>query len=81
MTLPNTAVVGNRAPKINITADFDKLLSGKINTITLKSGTGMDDNATPNIHTADQMVKFVDNLGGNGTSDITGMFSVGSVEN
>lgn len=81
LTLPNTAVVGNRAPKINITADFDKLLSGKINTITLKSGTGMDDNATPNIHTADQMVKFVDNLGGNGTSDITGMFSVGSVEN
>lgn len=28
-----------------------------------------------------QMVKFVDNLGGNGSSDVTGMFSVTSVEN
>ncbi len=75
------AVVGRKAPKINIKADFDKLLSGKTNTIKLKSGTGMDDNATPNIHTADQMLKFVDNLGGNGKSDITGMFSVESVQN
>ncbi|MBK1439883.1 hypothetical protein JHJ32_07805 [Parapedobacter sp. ISTM3] len=81
LDLPANAVVGQNAPRITVNADFDKLLSGKINTITLSSGTGMDDNATPSIHTADQMVKFVDNLGGNGSSDVTGMFSVDKVEN
>ncbi len=72
--------VGKGAPKITIRADFDKLLSGKTGTIKLTSGAGMTDNATPNIHTAVQMVKFVDNLGGNGSSDISGMFSVERVE-
>lgn len=81
LNLTTNAVVGSAAPKIKIKADFDKLLSGKTNTITLSTGTGMSDNATPNIHTAAQMVKFVDNLGGNGSSDITGMFSVTAVEN
>jgi len=81
LNLTTNAVVGSKAPKIKIKADFDKLLSGKINTITLSTGTGDNDNATPNVHTATQMVKFVDNLGGNGSSDITGMFSVTSVEN
>ncbi|VTR35110.1 MbnP family protein [Sphingobacterium thalpophilum] len=81
LTLPTNAVVGRNAPRITINADFDKLLSGKTNTIKLTSGTGMNDNATPNIHTAVQMVKFVDNVGGNGSSDMTGMFSIGSVNN
>lgn len=80
LDLPKNAVVGSKAPKINIKADFDKLLSGASN-ITLSTGTGMGDNATPNIHTAVQMVKFVDNLGGNGTSDQKGMFTISSVEN
>src|SRR5690606_12952614 len=81
LDLPQNAVVGVKAPKIIIKADFDKLLSGNTNTITLSTGTGMNDNATPNIHTAVQMVKFVDNLGGNGTSDLKGMFSIINVEN
>jgi len=81
LDLVNLASVGKNAPKITIKADFDKLLSGKTNTIKLTTGTGMADNATPNIHTAVQMVKFVDNLGGNGTSDISGMFSIENVEN
>lgn len=76
LNLPNIAVVGSSSPKITIKADFDKLLSGKINTIKLGAG-----NATPNIHTADQMVKFVDNLGGDGTSDSSGMFSIEDVTN
>jgi len=80
LDLPQNAVVGNKTPKINIKADFDKLLSGNSNTITLSSGEGMDDNATPNIHTALQMVKFVDNIGGNGTADNKGMFSIINVE-
>lgn len=80
LDLPNNAVVGSSSPRIVIKADFDQLLSGKSNTIKLSTGTGMNDNATPNIHTAVQMVKFVDNLGGNGTSDISGMFSVVSVK-
>lgn len=81
LDLPVNAVVGSKAPKINIKADFDKLLSGASNSITLSTGTGMGDNATPNIHTAVQMVKFVDNIGGNGTTDNKGMFSVLNVEN
>jgi len=81
LNLGTNAMVGRNAPKITIKADFDKLLSGKTNTIKLTSGTGMNDNATPNIHTAVQMTKFVDNLGGDGSSDITGMFSIESVEN
>ncbi|MFV0530677.1 MAG: MbnP family protein [Flavobacteriales bacterium] len=76
LNLTTNAIVGNNAPKINIRADFDHLLSGKTHTITLGSG-----NATPNIHTAANMVQFVDNLGGNGTSDLTGMFSISNVEN
>lgn len=76
LALPANAVVGKNAPRITINADFDKLLSGKTNTITLGAG-----NATPSVHTAANMVLFVDNLGGNGSSDITGMFSVSSVEN
>ncbi|AZA93941.1 hypothetical protein EG343_16145 [Chryseobacterium nakagawai] len=81
LDLSQHAIVGSKAPKIIIKADFDKLLTGKINTIVLVTGTGSDGNATPNIHTANQMVKFVDNLGGNGSSDISGMFSVSAVEN
>lgn len=81
LDLPVNAIVGNKVPKIIIKADFDKLLSGTSNTITLSTGTGMGDNATPNIHTAVQMIKFVDNLGGNGTTDLKGMFSVLNVEN
>ncbi|KAF2517111.1 MbnP family protein [Flavobacterium foetidum] len=81
LSLTTNVVVGGNAPVIKIKADFDKMLSGKTNTITLSTGTGDADNATPNVHTAAQMVKFVDNLGGNGTSDISGMFSVTAVEN
>ncbi|MBW3517736.1 MbnP family protein [Flavobacterium sp. NKUCC04_CG] len=81
LTLPIHAQVGAKAPKIVIKADFDQLLSGKTHTITLKTGNGMDDNATPNIHTASQMVPFVDNLGGNGSNDVTGIFSILNVEN
>ncbi|WP_442794491.1 MbnP family protein [Pelobium manganitolerans] len=76
LSLPKLAVVGKNAPKITIKADFDKLLSGKTNTIALG-----DDNAVPSVHTAVNMVKYVDNLGGNGTSDLSGMFSIASVEN
>ncbi len=76
LSLPGRAIVGSNAPRITITADFDKLLSGNANTITLG-----EENATPSVHTAANMVLFVDNLGGNGTSDVTGMFSVTNVEN
>lgn len=81
LELPTNAVVGNSAPKITIKADLNKLLSGNSNTITLSTGTGMGDNATPNIHTANSMVQFVDNLGGNGETDTKGMFSIISVQN
>lgn len=81
LTLTTIAAVGHKAPRITIKADFDKLLSGKTNTIKLTTGTGMNNNATPNIHTAVQMVKFVDNLGGNGNSDMSGMFTIEKVEN
>lgn len=76
LDLTTTAKVGGSAPKIVVKADFDKLLSGK--TSTIKLGTA---NATPSIHTAANMVQFVDNLGGNGSSDTSGMFSILKVEN
>ena len=76
LDLTTNAVVGNNAPKITIKANFDKLLSGATNQITL--GTG---NATPSIHTAANMSKYVDNIGGNGTTDTQGMFSISSVNN
>lgn len=76
LDLDTHAVVGRNTPKITINADFDHLLSGKTNTVTLGAG-----NATPSAHTAANMVLFVDNLGGDGASDITGMFSIGKVEN
>ncbi|MGS4344378.1 MbnP family protein [Myroides odoratus] len=81
LDLPVLASVGKNAPTIAIKADFNHLLSGKTNTIKLTSGTGSDDNATPNVHTAVQMTKFVDNLGGNGSSDLSGMFTILEVKN
>jgi len=81
LDLPVLAQVGASSPVILIKADFNTLLSGKSNTIKLSSGTGSDDNATPNVHTAVQMTKFADNLGGNGTSDVTGIFSILQVKN
>ncbi|MBW2960880.1 MbnP family protein [Mesonia aestuariivivens] len=76
LDLPTNAVVGNSAPKINIQADFNHLLSGAANTITLGDG-----NATPSVHTAANMVQFVDNLGGNAETNTKGMFSIISVQN
>ena len=76
LNLPSLVTVGKSVPQINIRADFDKLLSGKTNTITLGAN-----NAVPSIHSAVEMVKFVDNLGGNGSSDTAGMFTVESVSN
>jgi len=77
LAFTKNAVVGENAPKITIRADFDKLLSGTTNTITLASGQW--GNAKPSIHSADNMLPFVDNLGGDGKDDTSGMFSVESV--
>lgn len=76
LNLSTSAIVGGKSPKITIKADFNKLLSGQANTIELGSG-----NAVPSVHTAVNMVKFVDNIGGNGTTDQKGMFSITSVTN
>lgn len=75
--LPSQAIVGKNAPQITLQADFDKLLSGNTQ-ITLVPG-----NATsPNYHSnMENMLQFVNNLGGDGTSDKAGMFTVRSVEN
>jgi len=76
LDLTTNAKVGSSSPKITIKADFNTLLSGATNTIVLSS-----DNALPSIHHAGNMVLVVDNIGGNGDTDVTGMFSVESVEN
>ncbi|EPR74326.1 hypothetical protein ADIWIN_0668 [Winogradskyella psychrotolerans RS-3] len=81
LSLPATATVGNSAPTIAINADFDYLLSGNSHTVTLVSTEDITNNATPSAHTATEMMKFVENIGGNGTTDVTGMFSITSVEN
>lgn len=61
LMLPQVASVGKNMPQIWIEADFDKLLSGSDH-IILSTGTGMGNNATPNVHTALQMLRFVDNM-------------------
>jgi len=81
LSLPTTATVGNSAPTIAINANFDYLLSGENYTITLVTTEDITNNATPSAHTATEMMKFVENIGGNGTTDTTGMFSITSVEN
>ncbi|REE24533.1 hypothetical protein DFQ09_104305 [Winogradskyella pacifica] len=81
LSLPATATVGNSAPTIAIKADFDYFLSGNSHTVTLVSTEDISNNATPSAHTATEMMKFVENIGGNGTTDVTGMFSITSVEN
>lgn len=81
LDLPTTLSVGSGIATIYIQADFDHLLSGNSHSIVLTTGTSMSDNATPNVHTAMQMLKFVDNLGGDGVIDRQGMFSVLRVEN
>lgn len=77
LDLTTTAVVGNNAPKITIKADFDKLLSGKTKVIlTSKNAT------TPSLHSSmAAMEVFVNNIGGDGKEDKSGMFSVERVEN
>ena len=76
LDLPVNAVVGSNSPRITIQADFDKLLSGQENTIVLSP-----ENAQPNAHHTLDMLKFVNNLGGDGTSDQKGMFSVEQADN
>lgn len=73
LDLPKNVVVGHKSPTIIIKADFDKLLSGDTK-ITLAS-EGRDPNATPSIHTANNMKVFVDNLGGD-SKENKGMFSI-----
>ncbi|WP_299058971.1 MbnP family protein [uncultured Polaribacter sp.] len=82
LDLTTNAKVGENAPKINIKADFNKVLSGT-NKITLNAATeGYVSGSAPSHHTSPEtMVQFVDNMGGNGDTDITGMFSIESVEN
>lgn len=72
LSLPSNAVVGTKAPKITIKADFDKLLNGT-NKITLLGNI-------PTVHNTNKMIPIVDNLGGDGKDNKTGMFSVGKVE-
>lgn len=81
LDLTTNAIVGNNAPKIVIKADFDKFLSGATNTVTLIYATNNSNNAQISGHSTQQIKKFVDNIGGNGDTDITGMFSIESVEN
>ncbi|RKO71346.1 hypothetical protein D7322_11310 [Sphingobacterium puteale] len=77
LNLTTTAFVGNNTPKIKIKADFDKLLSGRTKiSLTAKNAT------TPSKHSGmEAMEIFVNNIGGDGKEDKTGMFSVESVEN
>ncbi|AMO21312.1 MbnP family protein [Flavobacterium columnare] len=80
LNLPVQAIVNKMNPKITINADLDKLLSGT-EKITLITNDKNDNNATPSVHSAVQMMRFVNNIGGNGTTNVTGMFSVSKVQN
>jgi len=81
LSLPTTATVGNNAPTIAIKADFDYLLSGDSHTVTIVSTADITNNATPSAHTSTEMMKYVDNIGGEANTTSSGMFSIISVEN
>lgn len=70
LDLPEFAQVGQSIARVNVRADFDKLLSGK-NSLILNS-----ENDVPNTHNTLYMLQFVENLGGDGQHDLTGMFSI-----
>lgn len=76
LSFPIGAEVAGSTPQVIIRADFDHLLSGDAFKIYLS-----EENATPNIHTAVNMKQFVDNVGGNGTTNKQGMFSIEQVIN
>lgn len=77
LDLTATALVGANSPKITIKADFDKLLSGKTKVILTSKNA-----ITPSLHSSmDAMQVFVNNIGGEGKDDKTGMFSIERVEN
>ncbi|WP_147676434.1 MbnP family protein [Algibacter pacificus] len=82
LNLTTSAMVGENAPTIKIKADFDYLLSGT-NKITLETPSeGYTAGTLPSKHSSPStMVEFVDNMAGNGDTDITGMFSIENVEN
>ncbi|WP_286591062.1 MbnP family protein [Sphingobacterium sp. N143] len=74
----NTAlVVGGNKPEITIKADFDKLFSGK-NKITIDAKYA----TAPQQHEGmEVMVEYVNNMGGDGQEDRSGMFSIQKIEN
>lgn len=83
LNLITNAIVGVNAPRIKIKADFSNLLSGT-NSIILAPISDPDytSGTAPSYHSSpDIMVQFIDNIGGNGDTNIKGMFSITSVEN
>lgn len=82
LALTTNAVVGENAPIIRIKADFKNLLSGTKSITLTAASDGHISGTAPSHHSSpDVMIDFVDNIGGNGDTDITGMFSIKSVEN
>lgn len=90
LDLGTPATVGDNAPTITVKADFDHLLSGTAEIkLTADEGQGSYPGANidglfyskPVIHTADQMLVLINNLGGDNENDTTGIFSIESIEN
>ncbi|WP_297978038.1 MbnP family protein [uncultured Capnocytophaga sp.] len=85
LVLPKNLEVGSNPSLVVITADFDKLLNGS-QKITLveedEDGEAQNNEyqATPNTHTALQIIGFINNLAGDNQTNTTGMFRIKEVK-
>ena len=85
LVLPKNLEIGSKPSLVVIAADFDKLLNGS-QKITLveedEDGEAQNNEyqATPNTHTALQMIGFINNLAGDNQTNTTGMFRIKEVK-
>lgn len=76
LPLKQPIIIENNAAKVEILANFAYFLTGKSHAMVLDAY-----NALPAVHTSENMLPFLDNMGGNGTSDKNGIFFIKEVQN
>ena len=75
LEFPHLVELKEETSELTIEADLNCLLSGS-ETITLSSEQGDELNATPNLHSSLQMLRFLTNMAGQQDGESSGMFSI-----
>lgn len=76
LDLPETLKVENSRPHLIVQADFHKLLSGHAHNFVLDPY-----NALPTRHTSENMLPFLDNLGGDPSNNSKSLFQIKELKN